>query len=861
MPLPTLTPRQALPFVVGNARAQLAIDSGGGGLPASLLSIDADGRTAIWNGTPPFAKLSLEDGSRLYSFTVARRGFDDVGAEITTTLETIYVTARDFADPSQTAGTNIAQTTGPSLAGFTFHPNRVFLSTEVYANDIVNGGAVTNNSTLRSPKPVGAWVDPDRRVWTTTTQSFGTIWAHRDTRNGRLIRTMRYRANRNGQTDFVYSPWITVPTLSTDPANVVQFPEWRGTLDISTLPGLTDGDMIIVNCEAYGWTGDLANSKRDSTDETARFRLSPQYFRYDTRAPNIYVVSDVGNDTTGAPSTNPVTARSTPYLTTAAACLAASGSNADGFDRCEIWIAGPVTWGAFATNRVMKISGLLVKRDPNVARSAAVLTYTGGAMGRTAAAGLTSPLVTAQSTFQDLDITVTGGWSAATTATELNLINCNITDTGAGAGTFQGTNCSSIQYWGGTYNSNFGSHLIGNGTGPQTYRGVNFTGSRSNTGICGYMVAGCRFDMCGNVNFNASTQDHDGHMLWHTIFNRVNTGGAQFISSGGQNTTRGMVIVNCVVEVIDQATPTTPGASYAISNDGQSGDIFNYIRINSIEPSCNRIGAQNVNYDDKAATAKATFTASVSTGTMNVTAFTSGTPLAVGDVIPRTGSLPGFTGEMTITGFISGTLGGVGVYTVSPALTLSSRTFKTAPAVDDGKRNHTCLTVKGCIIPRSATKGRRWVATDVDTNVTEAQAAQRRGNISWEYMVGSSHNVVTWLSNFQRMHYGMFSAYPTGTTNDDIAPSGGNPPLATAENYETQYTDWKGGIVTAGLTVGTPINTGTSGGTGGGTYSLKKNLGAGNHPGVNRCGANLFTSHDVTGAVRDASNNSAGAYR
>jgi hypothetical protein len=836
---------------------------GGGELPAALLSIDADGRTAIWNGTPPFAKVSLENGSRLYSFTVTRKGPSDTGTQIQTLLETVYVTAREIADPNQTTGVNQSQVTGPDLVaqGFTFHPNRVFLSTEIYAGDIVDGGAVTNNSTLQSPKPVGAWVDPDRRVWNSAVQSFGTIWAHRDTRQGRLIRTMRYRANRNGQTDFVYSAWITAPALSTDPANVVQFPEWRGTLDISTLPGLTDGDMIVVNCEAYGWTGDIALSKRDSTDETARFRLSPQYFRYDTRAPNIYVVSDVGNDGTGAPSTDPATARLTPYLTTAAACLAMSGSNADGFDRCELWIAGPVTWGAFATNRVMKISGLLVKRDPNVARSAAILTYTGGAMGRTAAAGLTAPLVQAQSTFQDLDITVTGAWSAATTATELNLINCNINDTGGGAGTYQGTNCASIQYWGGTYSNVFGSHLIGNGVGgPQTYRGINFTASRTNTGICGYLVAGCRFDKLGNINYNTSTQDHDGSILWHTLFNAINTGGGVFASSGGQNTTRGMVIVNSVIEVIDQATPSTPGTSYAISNDGQTGDIYNYLRINTIEPGCNRIGFQNINYDDRNATPKATFTAVITAGSMNVTVFSSGAPLVVGDVIPRTGSLTGFTSELTITALGTGT-GGVGTYTVSPAVTLSSRAFKTAPAVDNGKRNHTLLTVKGSIIGRSATKGRRFMSGEVDTNITQAQVAGRRGNISWEYMVGSSHNVVTWLSQFQRMHYGMFSAYPDTGTNDDAAPVGGNLPQGTCEDYETQYTDWKGGFVTAGLRVSAPLGVNMSGGTGNGTYSLRKDLGAGNHPGVNRCGANLFTSHDVTGAVRDASNNSAGAYR
>jgi hypothetical protein len=68
--------------------------------------------------------------------------------------------------------------------------------------------------------------------------------------------------------------------------------------------------------------------------------------------------------------------------------------------------------------------------------------------------------------------------------------------------------------------------------------------------------------------------------------------------------------------------------------------------------------------------ANTSFTASISSTTLNVTFVTSGV-ITVGMKV--TGS--GVDSAQTITGFVSGTLGGIGVYTVSVAQSISSETM------------------------------------------------------------------------------------------------------------------------------------------------------------------------------------------
>lgn len=840
---------------------------GGGGSGGLLASVAASGWDGVYNPASlgPIAALELSAGfgnltsqnwsgsPTLRSVVVQRNGFDDTGTP-TTFPETVYMTQRlrlpsSFV-PNVNGSPNLDQ--GP----FTFDGNRVVLNEHICQGESISG--TTNNSMAISPKPIGQWTSYDR---TTVKNSItvGAVFAHWAAREGRQVRCVEYYATDGTLT--VSSGKITTPTLSTYAGDAHQYPHWEGTLDITTLAQ----GMIRVYAIAWPWVGGAASvlDSRDSNYATQYFAFADQYYRKrDADVLMAGIRSAAGGTpqvvSTLADAENPANA----YASIQLAIIALQGANGGNLDGCELIICEPNAWDQSSTQRVTNISGLVVRRSPNVARAAAVLSFGNCTIRVGAPASLTAPLVTACLIFKDLDMVRTGQFSGAGgSLTQIIFDNCIYDQTVGVDGTtaMTGVAFPYVGWFGCVANNIRGNNSFKvSTTGTVKHRGtkINVTGSLQMHGGCtiGVDISNMTCITGGSTFFTYNgTFAADGQMHWYSKFNRFN--GLVVISTNAQNLNIGIGIVSCLFEAIGPGTNACQ--AWTLSDDGAGNSTYNTIIHNNTCIGFNHTGSQNSYYDDTDNTSTKTFSASIAANTpiagqctITLTAALVGGALVPGDVIGCRQAPTAMVSDLTVVSG-SGTIIG-SQYICTPSTPTRAGAPLSVPTQPDArKRTHTWMSLKGNILGRGASKGdifNSWIGGPGANGMTIPQASARQGNWEWDNGVGQADNNILWLSNFMKAYYGI---------NSRIAPRVGS--FVDTNNGSTEtivanvpqnYVNWQGSI-------GPPTFNAEVAGAGGGDYHLLSG-----HPSINQCQDRLYTSHDLDGLPRVANtNNSSGCYR
>jgi hypothetical protein len=860
----------------GSVSSVYPIGGGGGGfVPADFITnVDATGWQATFNGTAPaltalellpgYGNLTAEGGGTTRPITVTRNGFNDAGGA-TTFSDTIYATQRKRL-PSQYFPVVNANDAGP----FTFTSTTVMLSERVFSGETVAGA--TNSSAAVSPKPLGQWTSRDRSVITDSV-TVSAVFAHWAARNGRQVRCVEFFATDGVLT--VQSGKILNPVLSSFTGDFRNYPHWQATLDTSTLAA----GLITVYAIAHPWVGSAASvlDSRDNTYNAANFNLfTNQYYRKDAAA-TVYAFVQATASGTEAPNTDINIARGNYYGSIATAILALQTFNGGRLDGCCLVIGGlGVVFNQSNTARVQNIAGLRVIRDPNLARAAATLAIT-GTMSVGSVADLPAPLFSSVLTFEDLDMFYTSSHGMLSTyRVEMRYQNCNIDLTTGGytGGTFWLPNAGQfniVDFAGCTITAPGQSALrIANSVNVigMKFRGtrVIYTGSITSSGISisGQFI-GSRIEpqtglLAQTSNVPAVVQFNqgmlDGTVIWHSDVIKSNW--ATFLGNSGFAAPTGLALVNFMIEACGDGTS---GASWfnqgiKLSGDGQTGNMNNVIIHNCSFIGLDQQGSTNSFYDDTDNTTTSTFSASGGTvgvpaagqQVLTITVAASSLP-TVGQVIGVRQAIAGMTSDLT---FVSGTGTIVGsTWVVSGATTtFTNRALSVGTVPDARPRTHSYLSIKGSIMPRSANKGDQfnsWVGGPGTNNMSIAQASARQGNWEWSNGVGLADNVFTWLSNFYRDYNGINSAVPNRFSTPSTAAASTETFVATVPQ---NYTNWQ-------ATIGNGTNFSSYvAGAGGGNYTVLAG-----HPAKNRCGANLYTSHDLNAVVRVANTaNSAGAY-
>lgn len=355
----------------------------------ALSSVDAAGWSAQYSGTPP----TFDPVNSPETVSVSRAGYDAT-AGATTHTESVTLTKRQRQlYPNQATPT----------------ANGVALSTYIYSTDTISG--VTNNSTKASPKPIAAWVTPDRQLVSGTIGGSAcpveVVAFHRNARSGKQVAAVKFLITDGTNT---VTATVATPTVSTAGTGSA----WdKNALSVYALPA-TDisslsAGMVTVNAEVYPWIGDSASVNESADNGSARREFTARYFLKRATGPIYGYVSSSGNDSTGIWHSTAATAAATPFLTilgafnaiNAARNTAETGDKADGL---ELRLTSG-SWSIANTtaNRTQNVAALTITRDPSVAKSAAILDL-GAAWRPKLATGFTSPLATGCLQIRDLTL-------------------------------------------------------------------------------------------------------------------------------------------------------------------------------------------------------------------------------------------------------------------------------------------------------------------------------------------------------------------------------------------------------------------------------------------------------------------------
>ncbi len=214
-------------------------------------------------------------------------------------------------------------------------PNQVSLSAGdvamsdfVYSGDVVTG--VTNGSTRVYPKPQAMWLHHDREHVTGTTHTVRLAVAHAHARSGRPVASVAFTAtDETGNSTSVTVSAMSVIAYSGSGLSV---PHFAGDLDLS---GLVQGELVTVDATIYPWVGDAFTISVDadpypSPNLTVLTFLNDRTGGYGTA----YAYVD-GVGASPAVSADPVSARTTPYATVAAAAAAIQSFNSGTFGRAN----------------------------------------------------------------------------------------------------------------------------------------------------------------------------------------------------------------------------------------------------------------------------------------------------------------------------------------------------------------------------------------------------------------------------------------------------------------------------------------------------------------------------------------------
>ncbi|MFV0644517.1 MAG: hypothetical protein ACK5NN_08465 [Sphingomonadaceae bacterium] len=257
----------------------------------------------------------------------------------------------------------------------TYTDDQVVLSDYIYSTDLVAGAS--NASITTSPKPVAAWLMPDRLL-VQGSLHWELVAFHRDARPnsagaGQQIACVRVRAgDGTSVTDWQVAGETVISTLCDDP-NPVEV--YAGDLDIS---GLNDG-LVTLEAEIFPWLGD-GSSVLKSADQpvTDRRAFSNRIFRKGPVPAYAYVAS-TGNDSSGTAHALAATASASPCLSVAGALKKLHdflGTAQGALDGAVIRIMDSVICGTpqFTGSYRQDIASVVIEAAPGVAASTAIVT-------------------------------------------------------------------------------------------------------------------------------------------------------------------------------------------------------------------------------------------------------------------------------------------------------------------------------------------------------------------------------------------------------------------------------------------------------------------------------------------------------
>lgn len=333
-----------------------------GAVVASLnfTSVNPDGWSVAYPSPPTFDPVAAPE-----TFAVTRQGFTATGTP-TTYSDTLTLTKR-------------VRQPYPNQAQLT--PTTVAVSDYVYATDLIIGAA--NNSTEAAPQPIANWVMADRQM-VGNSVALEIVAFHRNARNGEQVACVEFSAT-DGTTTVTQK--VSTSVVSARPSDRNAVIVYRCDLDISTL---ANPAIITCNAKVYPWVGTAA-SIRDSAASSVAREFSPRTFTRNTAkfaAPPFAYVSTSGNDTTGIVSTTAATAQATPFATVLGAIKglkAATAVTGGRIDGCQVrlgsgsFVAGSLLSGD-VTGGIQDSAVLTITRDPNIAKSAAILTFGAAAL-------------------------------------------------------------------------------------------------------------------------------------------------------------------------------------------------------------------------------------------------------------------------------------------------------------------------------------------------------------------------------------------------------------------------------------------------------------------------------------------------
>lgn len=533
----------------------------------TISAIAANGWQALTE-TP--VDLSFEE------IPVTRAGFDDAGNQVARN-DTLLLTKR-------------VRQAYPNQASFT--ADKVALSDYVYSTDTIAG--VTNSSTEASPKPIAAWVMPDRLL-VGNSVAWEIVAFHRNARAGRQVACVQVRATDGTNT----TAWQTVSStgISTLCEDVNPIEVYSGSLDISALAT----GLVTLQGRVLPWVGGVA-SILDSSEQTAYRQFSPRYFLKNTTrhaAPPLAYVSSVGDDDIGSWSTDAATAEATPFLTIGGAMMAVDHATrgtpaTDGvMDGCRIRLMDAITAGSTTTTRPQNVASLVIEPAPGVSRAQAVLTMASNFRARLGVTGLTSPLAEGAVLFKGVTIERVGtptmmGESAVMLHTYMQ--DC----------IFAGDSGSNFRA--NAHASMFGVTFIGTPpslglSGAMEYRilrGVTCT--IQSGGVEGNLLIGST--ITNNGSFAYATPDQQV-IIYNNKFPSPNSSnGIGRINGAVSGADYGPI---AFVQNLIETTHTNAGTmGLGIANDGANGNLVHAVVMHNTFTGYSSAGRTNVFYDDHA---------------------------------------------------------------------------------------------------------------------------------------------------------------------------------------------------------------------------------------------------------------------
>ncbi len=544
---------------VGFARRTAAVVPSGPSTRASITAIDAAGWSAQ-DGTP----ITYDPVASPQYVVALRQGFDATAQAVTHTDNLIITQRVRQAYPSQA-----------SLSA-----NTVALQDYVYSTDNIVG--VTNNSAEISPKPVAGWALSDHQM-VGNTLHLEVVAFHRDARAREEIACVEFRATDGTTTVTQKVSTSTVAGRSTDASPVIVY---ACDLDISTL---INPHSITVNAKVYPWIGGAA-SVLDSADSAVAREFSPRTYLRNTAlaaAPvYAYVNSATGIDATGVVSTNAALAEASPCLTIAGAINRIHTLNASQ-DGCIIRLmAGTHVFSNTATTRTQTTGELVITRDPNTTKAAAIAQFgatahirlrLGAAGGWVRMLGIT---LSRQGTF---------GWQGESgSPLLLTFDDCNWDNNSHNAQPFGGT-VASGNFLGVAFTL-LGASVLNAGTNEnRLFRGC--TSTTASTTIEGWLVLGCTTAL-GTLTQGARSLN--GAIIAYNIFTKILVQVMDIAAA--EHITAGMAVVQNIFEF----TSATSAAVFRISGDSATGNTTHLLLHHNTFAGFFTNGRVNIFYDEGA---------------------------------------------------------------------------------------------------------------------------------------------------------------------------------------------------------------------------------------------------------------------